>query len=102
MIQEIINFVKIQNTIEPLLNESVYNKKQLIKNCGFTAPTFYKKIKEKSFTPAELLKLSKYLAPKEYYKYELEQEIRLAELDIANNNVKPVNEVLNKLRQKLI
>ena len=102
MIQQILDYIKIQERIEPLLNESVYNKRQLIKNCGFTAPTFYKKMKEKTFTPTELLKLSKYIAPKEYYKYELEQELLIAEQNIKDNKIKPAKEVMATLRQKLV
>ncbi len=100
MVQEIINFVNVQNELENLLNNTHYKKRSIIELCGFNVPTFYRKLKDKSFTPNELLRLAKYLAPEEFYKYELDAEIIAAENDIKNNDVISKDVFLSDLKKQ--
>jgi hypothetical protein len=102
MVQEILNFVKVQNELENLLKNSHYKKRSIIELCGFNVSTFNRKLKNKSFTPNELLRLAKYLTPEEFYKYEFNVELISAENDIKNNNVISKDVFLSDLRKQLL
>jgi hypothetical protein len=102
MVHEILNFLKIQNELENLIKNSHYKKRNIIELCGFNVQTFNKKLKNKSFTPNELLRLAKYLTPEEFYKYNLDAELISAENDINNNNVISKDIFLSDLRKHLL
>ena len=102
MIQEIINYINVQVQLENLLENSPYKKGSIIEMSDISAPTFYRKLKDKTFTPDELMKLAKILVPEEYYRYEVEMELLNAENDIKEGKFKKSADVISNLRKKLI
>jgi hypothetical protein len=101
MVQELTQYIDIHNQIEKLFNQSKINQAEVISLCGFSSMVFYIKLKEKDFSPKELINLIKYLAPNDYLKLKLQQELQQAEQDIINHKTKPALEVIDSLRQNL-
>lgn len=51
------NYLKLQGQIATLLEESKVEKKQFFEAINMSAPTFRRKLKDKTFMPDELLAL---------------------------------------------
>jgi hypothetical protein len=101
MVQEVTQYINVHNQIENLFIQSEVNQSEIISLCGLSSSVFYKKLKEKDFSPNELINLIKYLSPNDYIKFELQQELQQAEKDIINKKTKPFKDVLDILRQDL-
>ena len=78
MIQEILNYKRIGEELAEKIAQSPYKKEYIIRQTNNSAATFYRKLKNKSFSPDELLGLAKILVPEEYYRWEFEQELKTA------------------------
>ena len=78
MIQEIINFKRIGEELAERIAQSPYKKEYIIQQTNNSPATFYRKLKNRSFSPDELLNLAKILVPKEYYRWEFEKELEAA------------------------
>lgn len=98
MIQEILNYKKVVNEIDALINASPYKKNYLINKTGIAPATFYRKLNAQSFTPDEMLVLAKILSPREALLLELEQ----SESDIENGRYREHTEVNKELSEKFL
>ncbi|MDQ1095553.1 MULTISPECIES: hypothetical protein [Chryseobacterium] len=74
MIAEIEKFIEIQNNIDQILKNSPFKMSYIIEKSGIKKPTFFKKLKEKRFTPEELLTISKTIEMKKW-RNETKEEI---------------------------
>jgi hypothetical protein len=75
MIQEILAYKKIVDGIKDLLDKSPLKKHFIIEKVGVSSPTFYRKLKTKTFTPDELLSIAKLLFPEENARLKLKEEL---------------------------
>lgn len=66
MILEIKNYIKISNSIDEILKNSPFKMSYIIEKSGIKKPTFFKKLKEKRFTPEELLVIAKTIEIREW------------------------------------
>lgn len=98
MIQQIYEYKKILDQVEVLLDKSPFKKGYIVEKVGISAPTFYRKIKDKTFTPDELLKIAKLIKPEEAILYELQQ----SERDYEEGNVIEHNEFMKQLRKEFL
>ncbi|TDX86657.1 hypothetical protein [Epilithonimonas xixisoli] len=64
MIAEIQKYIEIQNNIDEILKNSPVKLSFIIEKSGIKKPTFFKKLKDKRFTPEELLIIAQYVDPK--------------------------------------
>ena len=78
LIQEILNFIRVGEELAERIAESPYKKEYIIQQTNNSPATFYRKLKNKSFSPDELLGLAKILVPEEYYRWEFEKELEAA------------------------
>ena len=78
MIQEIINFKRVGEELAERIAQSPYKKDYIIQQTNNSPATFYRKLKNRSFSPDELLSLAKILVPEEYYRWEFEKELEAA------------------------
>lgn len=87
MIAEIEKFIEIQNNIDEILKNSPFKMSYIIEKSGIKKPTFFKKLKEKRFTPEELLVISKTIETKQWRnetKEEILESLKRAEEEIKN------------------
>ena len=92
MIAEIQKYIEIQNNIDEILKNSPFKMSYIIEKSGIKKPTFFKKLKEKRFTPEELLVISKTIEPKQWRnetKEETLESLRKAEEEIKNGQTIP-------------
>lgn len=101
MIQEIIEYKNILASLEELIERSPLKKGFIIKEVGFSSPTFYRKLKNLSFTPDEVLSIVKILKPNEAFKQELLAEIDQGREDVKNGNTMTSEEVRIAMRRKI-
>lgn len=74
MIAEIEKYIEIQNNIDVILKNSPVKLSFIIEKSGIKRPTFFKKLKEKRFTPEELLNIAQHVNPKTW-RNETKEEI---------------------------
>lgn len=101
MIQEIINYQNVVNSIEDLISKSPYKKNYIIEQIGITPPTFYRKLAAKTFTADEMMQIAKILSPEEFFMMELKADLEEARNDYKEGKIYKHNDVLEfKNRRK--
>jgi len=100
MIQEVIAYKNIVDNIENLMDKSPYKKNYIIEKVGIPSPTFYRKLKSRTFTADEVLSIAKILSPEENFRLELIAEIEQGKLDLENGDFITHEEMLEELRNK--
>lgn len=98
MINIVQEFKKYRNTIPDMIQNSDYKTQYFTKLLGLKQPTYYRKLKDNSFTIEEIELLTKALYPKET----LLMELQNAEQDYENGNVIEHSELDEKLRKEFI
>lgn len=104
MIAEIEKFIEIQNNIDEILKNSPFKMSYIIEKSGIKKPTFFKKLKEKRFTPEELLIISKTIEPRQWRnetKEEILESLKKSEEDIRNGRVYSYEEVKERSKKRL-
>ncbi|MFP3591251.1 hypothetical protein [Chryseobacterium sp. SIMBA_038] len=104
MIAEIEKFIEIQNSIDEILKNSPFKMSYIIEKSGIKKPTFFKKLKEKRFTPEELLVISKTIEVKQWRnetKEEILESLKKSEEDIRNGRVYSYEEVKERSKKRL-
>jgi predicted DNA-binding transcriptional regulator AlpA len=104
MIAEIEKFIEIQNNIDEILKNSPFKMSYIIEKSGIKKPTFFKKLKEKRFTPEELLVISKTIEVKQWRnetKEEILESLKKSEEDIKNGHVYTYEEVKERSKKRL-
>lgn len=102
MIQEIIAYRNIVNNIEDLIDKSPLKKGYIIEKIGIPSPTFYRKLKSRTFTPDEVLSIAKILSPEEHFRLELLADIEQAKQEYREGNFITHEEMLLELKRKKI
>lgn len=104
MIAEIEKYIEIQNNIDQILKDSPFKMSYIIEKSGIKKPTFFKKLKEKRFTPEELLTISQTIEPKQWRnetKEEILESLKRTEEDFKNGKGIPGEIVLEKMRKRI-
>ncbi len=104
MTAEIEKYIEIQNNIDEILKNSPFKMSYIIEKSGIKKPTFFKKLKEKRFTPEELLLISKTIEPKQWRnetKEEILESLKRSEEDFKNGRTHDYQEVMEASRLRL-
>ena len=101
MIDTIITYKKIIEDLPKKLANSPYKKNYIIKEIGMTTPTFYRKLKQLSFTADEMLAIAKLVNPEEAALTELRESIQKGKKDIKNGNSEHHNQIISSLNSIL-
>jgi len=104
MIAEIEKYIEIQNNIDEILKNSPFKMSYIIEKSGIKKPTFFKKLKEKRFTPEELLVISKTIEVKEWRnetKDEILESFVRAEEDFKSGRVYTYDQVKERSKKRL-
>lgn len=102
MIQEIYAYKNILASIEDLINESSLKKSYIIEEAGLTPPTFYRKLKNLSFTPDEVLSIIKLIRPKEAALIELREGLKRSDADYKNGRVHEHQDIIDEIRKEFL
>ena len=104
MIAEIEKYIEIQNNIDEILKNSPFKMSYIIEKSGIKKPTFFKKLKEKRFTPEELLVISKTIEVRRS-RNETEEEIleslKQTEEDFKNGKGVSGEVVLENMKKRI-
>ncbi|REC51643.1 hypothetical protein DRF62_16980 [Chryseobacterium piscium] len=104
MTAEIEKYIEIQNNIDEILKNSPFKMSYIIEKSGIKKPTFFKKLKEKRFTPEELLVISKTIEPKQWRnetKEEILESLKRSEEDFKNGKGIPGEVVLENMKKRI-
>ncbi len=104
MIAEIEKYIEIQNNIDQILKNSPVKLSFIIEKSGIKKPTFFKKLKDKRFTPEELLNIAQHCEPKEWRnetKEEILESLKRSEEQFRNGNGNDGKAVLAKMKNRL-
>lgn len=104
MIAEIERYIEVQNSIDEILKNSPFKMSYIIEKSGIKKPTFFKKLKEKRFTPEELLVISKTIEVRQWRnetKEEILESLKKSEEDIKNGRVYSYEEVKERSKKRL-
>jgi len=104
MIAEIEKYIEIQNNIDQILKNSPFKTTYIIEKLGLKKPTFFKKLKEKRFTPQELLEIAKVVEPKQWRnetKEEILESLKRSEEDFKNGRGIPGEIVMENMKKRI-
>lgn len=101
MIQLVSEYQRYIESLKNYIDESPYKSSFLLKELELSKPTFYRKLREQTFTVSEVYKLTKLLFPKEAYKQELLESIAKGREDIELGNIKTSEEMRKIMRKKI-
>ena len=104
MIAEIQKYIEIQNNIDQILKNSPVKLSFIIEKSGIKKPTFFKKLKEKRFTPQELLIIAQNVEPKTWRnetKEEILESLNRSEEDFNNGKGIPGEVVMENMKKRI-
>lgn len=104
MTSAIEKYIEISNNIDEILKNSPFKMSYIIEKSGIKKPTFFKKLKEKRFTPEELLIISKTVEIKVWKnetKEEILESLKRAEEEMKNRKTTSFYEFVNDRRESL-
>lgn len=102
MINTLIEYKEAVRSVESLINSSPYKKSYIIERTGISSPTFYRKLKNFSFTVDEMMSIAKILKPEEFYLYELKKSIEKGKEDLKAGRIQSHEEVLEEIRKEFL
>lgn len=86
--------------IDKHINKSSYKVEHIVKELGLTAPTYYRKLRDKKFDIDELIKILQLIYPteydKEYFKIQLDKSIEEAD----KGEIFPIKEMFTRAKRK--
>lgn len=102
MIQTVKNYKKLINEIPELISKADYKSNYFMKILGLTRPTYYRKLREKTFTTQEVELITKALFPKEAFLEEIKEDLKKAEQQIKKGEVVSHEEVMAHFEKKYL
>lgn len=100
MIAEIIAFKRVVGELDELMKNSPFKKNYIIDQIGLSVPTFYRKLKNQTFTADEMMSIAKIISPEEYYRIELMSELEEARNDYKNGKTISHSEMIERIKNK--
>ena len=102
MIAEVLNYKNVLRSLPELINDSPYKMNYIIKQTGITSPTFYRKLKQLSFTVDEVLKIARLLRPEEASLIELRDSLKRGKEDFKAGRVHEHQDVIDEIKKELL
>lgn len=102
MIQQVIEYKNILNSLGELMDNSPYKKSYIIEKIGISAPTFYRKLKSCSFTADETLNIIRLLTPEEASLYDLKVSLEKGRQDYKKGKTFSRSEVIEDIKKLLV
>ena len=99
MIQVVEEYQNYLKTIPELIAKTDYKATFFIKLLGLKRPTYYRKLRDNTFTIHEVELLTKALFPKETYLREIKADLVKSRQDIKEGRVMEHNEAMKAIRR---
>ena len=100
MVVEIKNYLQIVDNIDVILKNSPFKINYIIEKFGYKETTVFKKLKDKRFSPEELLKISEVIFPDEFRENEIKEMIEEGLNDFESGRVQDFKSILAEKRKK--
>ena len=100
MLEIVMNYQALLENLGTFIDESKYKKEHFFSELNVSRGTFYYKLKNKSFTVAEMLKLGYILFPEEAKALEIKEALELSRKDSSEGRIRPHGEVMRSLRKR--
>jgi len=99
MIDTVSKYNNYLDILPNLISKTYYKAEYFVKALGVSQPTYYRKLRENTFTAKEVTILTKLLFPKEAYLQEIKESIQQGKEDYKNGNVTTHKEVMKTARK---
>jgi len=101
MIDIVEDYSNYLESLPKLISEADYKSQYFIKNLNLKPATYYRKLRENTFTMVEVMSITKLLFPKEAYKNELLKSIEKGRADYKKGDTMSSEEVRLEMRKKI-
>lgn len=101
MLDVVLSYKNLLEGLDKYIEESKYKKEHLIEELGVSRATFYNKLKKRSFSVAEMIKLSSLLFPEEAKAIEIKQALERSRSDSEAGRVKNHSSIIQNARKRL-
>lgn len=101
MINTVEEYSNYLESLPKLINDADYKAQYFIKKLNLKPATYYRKLRENTFTIVEVMSLTKLLFPKEAYKNELLKSIEKGRGDYKKGDTMTSDEVRLEMRKKI-
>lgn len=99
LVSEYSNYLK---ELLLLIKKSPFKTAYLIEKLEIPKPTFYRKLKDNSFTVLEVEELTKILFPKEGYLKEIKETIDRSRKEIEEGNYIEHSELMKEIKEEFL
>lgn len=100
MIQLVKEFTMFADNIGNHIEESNFKTKYFIERLELSKPTFYRKVRESTFTVKELNKIAELLYPQEFYEWKIKENVIKSREEVKNGNFDLARNDIKELRAK--
>ena len=101
MLDIIYRYQNLLENLGTLIDQSPFKKEYLINELQLSRATFYNKLKKRSFTIAEMLKLSTILFPEEAKSFEIKQALERSRADSNDGRTREHADVIKDARNRI-
>lgn len=101
MLDIVLNYQNLLEDMDKYIEESKYKKEHIIEELGVSRATFYNKLKKRSFSVTEMIKLSSLLFPEEAKALEIKQALGRSRRDSEAGRVKNHSSIIQNARKRL-
>ena len=102
MIQIVKEFQDYALNIGKYIDKSNYKTKFFVDLLDLSRATYYRKLREHTFSVDEIGKISEVLFPKEAYLFQIQEDLKLAKADILKGRVVDHDTVMKELKEKYL
>ncbi|NDV16841.1 hypothetical protein GO009_12465 [Muricauda sp. TY007] len=101
MLDVVLNYKNLLENLNTYIEESKFKKEHIIKELGVSRATFYNKLKKRSFSVSEMVKLSTLLFPEDVKAMEIKQALERSREDSAAGRVLEHKSVIADARKRV-
>jgi len=101
MLDIVYNYQTLLDNLGSYIEESKFKKEYFFEELDVSRATFYNKLKKKSFSITEMLKLSIILFPEDAKAFEIKQGLERSRQDSLAGRVKEHGTVMSEVRKRL-
>ena len=102
IVQSILEIQNLLLDLDKLISKSDYKTERVIKELGIAPATYYRKLRDKRFDVAELIKIVQLLYPNEFEKYYIQQQLAVAIDEVEQGMTSTTEEVMKEFRAKYL